>query len=106
MLTLMVNKLADDEINEIERRLTKALSVAPAPWEEFLETRGGIGGSSFIRADGSSDNDHEMYVSIHRGGVEWTSPDERLDAVLDFLAHAAADIPRLIAEIRRLRDRH
>jgi hypothetical protein len=106
MLIVVVNKLTDDEINEIERRLAKALGVAPSPWEEFLETRHGIGGSSFIRVDGNSDDDHEMYVSVHRGGVEWTSPDERLDAVLDFLAHAAADIPRLMAEVKRLRDGH
>lgn len=104
MLTLVVNPLTDDEINEIERRMTHTLGVAPPPWEEHLETRHGIGGSSFIRVDASSDDDHELYVSVQRGGAEWTSPDERLDTILDFLAHAAADIPRLISEVRRLRD--
>lgn len=70
MLTLVANPLTEDEINEIERRVTQALGVAPPPWEEHLETRHGIGGSSFIRLDAGSDDDHKLYVSVQRGGAE------------------------------------
>lgn len=70
MLALVADELTDDDIRAIEQRLTKALGVAPAPWEGFLETRHGIGGSSFIRVGGSSDDGHEMSVGIRRGGAE------------------------------------
>jgi hypothetical protein len=37
------------------------------------------------------------------GAERLVSPDARLDAVIDFVGNAAADVPRLIAEIKRLR---
>lgn len=65
--------------------------------------RHGTGGGSFVQLDANSAGEHETHVRVFRGGQERISPDARLDTVLDFLAHAAAGVPRLIAEIRRLR---
>ena len=69
----------------------------------FLETRHGIGGCSFIRC-GTSEVDIELYVDLACGETQITGPDPRLDAVLDFIAAASDDVPRLVAEIRRLRE--
>jgi hypothetical protein len=95
--------VSDDELDAIERRVMQALAAAPPPWQEFLETRQGVGGSSFVRI-GQDDVDREMYLSVHVDGDTWSSPDPRLDAIIDFIAHAAEDLPRLVAEIRTLRD--
>lgn len=85
----------------MERRAEAAFAVFRAPWRAQLETRDGIGGSSFVGAAG--DEDDELYVDLHLQGERVQSPDARLDALLDFVAHAAEDVPMLIAEIRRLR---
>ncbi len=47
--------------------------------------------------------DQEIYLDVHDGSQRLMSPDARLDAIIDFVAHAAGDVPRLIAEIRRFR---
>ena len=65
--------------------------------------RQGIGGGSFIRFGDDPDVDHEMYIDVHVGERQLFSPDARLDAIIDFIAHAAEDAPRLLAEIKRLR---
>lgn len=96
--------LTDDDLGEVELRLHRALEVAPGPWTEFLETREATGGPSFVRLDGDSDLDLEMYVDVHTGMTKWTSPDARLDAVVDFVGHAAEDVRRLLEEVHRLRD--
>jgi len=44
-----------------------------------------------------------LYIRLYAGPDEIASPDVGLDAVVDFIAEAAQTIPRLIAEIRRLR---
>jgi hypothetical protein len=36
-------------------------------------------------------------------GGDWPSPDIRLDAVVDFIAHTREDVPRLLSEVRMLR---
>jgi hypothetical protein len=99
----MTTSVSDDELDAIERRAMKALAAAPLPWQEFLETTHGIGGSSFVRLGQDDDVDREMHLSIHVDGDTWHSPDPRLDAIIDFVAHAAEDVPRLVAEIRNLR---
>lgn len=66
----------------------------------MLETRGGIGGCSFIQIGDDPAVDDEMYIDVHLGTRQLTSPDARLDAVIDFVAHAPTDMARLIAEIR------
>jgi hypothetical protein len=75
------------------------------PWRAWLETRHGTGGCSVVRCGDDPDVDIEMYVDVHMGTRRLVSPDPALDAIVDFIAQAAADVPRLIAEIRRLRTR-
>jgi hypothetical protein len=47
--------------------------------------------------------DQELYIRPYTRPDEIASPDVGLDAIVDFIAEAAQTIPRLIAEIRRLR---
>jgi hypothetical protein len=70
----------------------------------LLETRHGIGGCSFIQVGDDPALDLEIYVDVHIGTSKLASPDRRLDAVIDFLGHAPADVIRLTAEVRRLRN--
>jgi hypothetical protein len=90
--------MADDELDEIEER---AALATPGPWEARLETRWGTGGASCIDLNPRGDEDAELYFAY--APLERVSPDPRLDADLDFVAHARTDVPRLVAEIRRLR---
>jgi hypothetical protein len=96
--------LTDDALVEIEQRLQLALSVAPAPWKPSLETRWGTGGSSAIFLGGDPGDDNELYFDLHVKNTKVVSPDERLDAVIDFIGHCADDVTRLLAEVRRLRE--
>jgi len=100
----MTEGITEAELAEIEQRVAEALAVAPAPWTSFLETRhGGIGGESFVRIGDDPVLDHELYIRLYLASEQLVSPDIRLDAVIDFVANAADDILRLIAEVRRLR---
>jgi len=99
----MSDALGEAELAEIEQRAALAFAAAPTPWASFLETGGGLGGESFIRLGSDPVHDDELYVRLYRASQQIVSPDVRLDAVIDFVAHAAEDIPRLIAEVRRLR---
>jgi hypothetical protein len=95
--------IEDEELAEIEHRAALAFAAAPTPWVTQLETRQAIGGESFIRLGDDPGLDKELYIRLYAGRDEITSPDIALDAVVDFIAEAAETIPRLIAEIRRLR---
>jgi hypothetical protein len=88
--------LTNNDLDEIEQRATAA---TPGPWEAFIEERHAIGGDSFIRTGGLDDNQPDMYVSQYHGATSVKVP----AADLDFIANARQDIPRLVAEIRRLR---
>jgi hypothetical protein len=101
----MDHELSDTDLDEIEQRAARAFSVAPRPWTPWLETYGGLGGCSFVQFGGDMDPDAEMYFEVHLGAERLVSPDARLDAIIDFVGNAAADVPRLIAEIKRLRRR-
>ena len=92
--------LTDAELNEMERR---AAAAAPAPWIAFMESRFGTGGASMIQVGQPSDVDDEIYVRRCIGSKQLASPNEQLDADIDFIAAARQDVPRLIAEVRRLR---
>jgi hypothetical protein len=96
-------ELSDSDLDEIEHRATTAFGVAPLPWTPWLETRGGLGGCSFVQFGGEMDPDAEMYFEVRLGAERLVSPDARLDAIIGFVGNAAADVPRLIAEIKRLR---
>ena len=95
--------MEDDELAEIEQRAALAFALAPTPRIAHVETREAIGGESFIRLGDDPDLDQELYVRMYTGPNEIVSPDVGLDAVVDFIAQAAQTIPRLVAEIRRLR---
>jgi len=84
----MASELTDEELDEIERRCSAA---RPAPWRSFVEGRDHFGGSNMIRVTDDDDNQRDI---------------EPLGATVedqDFIAHARQDVPRLVAEVRRLR---
>jgi hypothetical protein len=92
--------VTDDELAAMDKRIAAA---APAPWYGWLETRHSTGGESYIEIAPDADEDNEIYISRFAGTRELKSPNAQLDADIDFIAHAREDMPRLIAEIRRLR---
>jgi len=102
---VMSEGIEEAELVEIEQRAGRAFSVAPAPWVAWLETRGGLGGESFIQLGDDPDLDQELYIRMYTGLNEIASPDVHLDAVIEFIADACNALPRLVAEIRRLRSR-
>lgn len=75
--------LTDTELSEIKQRCANATA---GPWKSYIEIRDQIVGSNFIMTGGE-----DMYLS----GA--TIADH------DFIAHARQDIPRLLAEIERLK---
>jgi hypothetical protein len=87
--------LTDNDLDEIDQRATAA---TPGPWEAFIEERHAAD-DSFIRTGGLDDNQPDMYVQHYLGATSIKVP----AADLDFIANARQDIPRLVAEIRRLR---
>jgi hypothetical protein len=99
----VTDSLSDADLDDIAHRVAGALEVAPPPWEPWLETRAGTGGGSFVSLGGRPDDDNEIYLDVRLGADQLTSPDARLDAIVDFLAHVAEDVPKLVAEVRRLR---
>jgi hypothetical protein len=82
----------------------RATAATPGPWESSVEGRDHWGGDDFIRTGGFDDRQPDLYVSYsyadERGGpIPATAQD------LDFIAAARQDVPRLVAEVRRLRQR-
>jgi hypothetical protein len=88
--------LSDAELDEIDRRCHAA---SKPPWESFIEGRDHWGGDSFIRIGSAEDDEPDMYVGRAARGKLLPAP----DADLDFIAYARQDLPRLVAEVRRLR---
>src|SRR4051794_27689526 len=85
--------LADDELDELER-LTAA--ATPDPWTANIEEEAPIGGDSMISLDGlPGDFPPDMYV-LHDRQI---AP----SADIKFIAAARNYMPRLLAELRRLR---
>jgi hypothetical protein len=83
----MDDALTDEELAEIERRCAAA---RPGRWT-FVEGRDHVGGSNMIRV--TDDDDSQRDIEPFGATIE----DQ------DFIAHARQDVPRLVAEIRRLR---
>jgi hypothetical protein len=48
-MMIIADPLPDTDLDQIEQRILRALGAAPPPWSPELETRGPIGGYSFIR---------------------------------------------------------
>jgi hypothetical protein len=82
--------MTNREVQEIEARSEKA---SPGPWTSFIEGRDQLSGSSFIMTGppGAEGDDIEFIGA---------TADEQ-----DFIARARQDIPRLLAEVKRLRAR-
>lgn len=76
--------LADRELEAIARRCQAA---TPGPWRPFLESEGGLGGSSVIWVS-DDENEADLYV--------WLGATLAPDADFDFVASARQDIPRLL----------
>ena len=79
--------LSELELREMEAR---AAATQPGPWESWVEGRDFLSGSNFIRTGEGVDRGEDIELS----GA--TVADQ------DFMAAARQDIPRLIAEVRRL----
>ena len=77
------NELTQSELRSIEQRCEAATA---GPWTPFVEGRDHTSGSSFVR---TTDDDIEMSGAT--------------TADFDFIAHARQDVPRLLAEVQRLR---
>ncbi len=80
----MGHSISDEELSRIERRCDAA---TPGPWVSYVEGREEMSGSSFIMTGGE-----DFYVA----GCKMEDQ--------DFVASARQDIPRLVAEVRRLRN--
>lgn len=77
------DELTDDDLGRIQRLCDAATQ---GPWKAYIEDRDHESGSSFIQ---TADNDIELTgASI---------------ADYDFIASARQDIPRLLAEVAKLR---
>ena len=77
--------MTESELNEIDNRCNKATK---GPWKSMIEGRDHSSGDSFIMTAGE-----DIYIS-----------NPLLDNNQDFIANARQDIPKLIAEIRKLRE--
>jgi hypothetical protein len=85
--------ITDAELDAMQQR---ADAASKGPWQSFIEGRNNECGDSFIRVGGFEDDEEDMYVSRDRKRTS--------DADLDFIAAARQDVPRLIVEVRRLRE--
>ena len=91
-------ELSDADLDEIERR---AESASPGPWQAFIEDRDHQSGDTIIRMGGDDPLVPDIYVHDSLPGPTFVRVP---DADLDFIAEACQDIPRLLAEVRRLRE--
>ena len=80
--------MTDEELGAIRARATQATA---GPWRSYIEGRDHWGGDNFIMLGQSGPDQIDLYIS------PWRAEDQ------DFIAHARQDIPRLLAEVDRLR---
>ena len=78
-----MEEITPEELDAMEARASAATA---GPWVSFVEGRDHESGSSFIRTSGP---DIELFGAT--------------DADQDFVANSRQDLPKLIAEIKRLR---
>lgn len=81
--------MTNEELDAIERRCEAARR---GPWTSYVEGRDHTSGSNFIMV-GKDDEHRGEDIELTGATVE----DQ------DFIAHARQDVPRLLAEVRRLR---
>lgn len=94
----MARTLTDADLQAIEAGAEAAL---PGPWESFVEDRDHTAGSDFIRTGGLDDSAPDLYLT--RSSADWTGAATVDPPTLDFVAASRQDVPRLVAEVRRLR---
>lgn len=92
----MMERMDDEELAAIEVRAERATA---GPWRAFVEGRDHMSGDTFIQTGAPDDESSDMYVTFSFAGG--SRPAGTAD--LDFIAASRQDIPRLVAEIRRLR---
>ncbi|MGL4318421.1 MAG: hypothetical protein ACRCTL_17620 [Pseudomonas sp.] len=71
---------------ELQQILTRCDKATPGPWHSFVEGRDHTSGSNFIQTFATD-------IEINGGTI----------ADQDFIAYARQDIPRLVAEIAKLK---
>jgi hypothetical protein len=91
-----MDELDDAELQTIESRVRAATE---GPWWSWVEGRDGTSGDTFIGRGPKGARRTDLYLSTDEPGHSITPEDH------DFIAHARQDVPRLVAEVRRLRDR-
>jgi hypothetical protein len=84
----MQELLSEGELSDMEARVA---ATSPGPWRSFVEGRDHLSGSSFIMTGAGDQRGNDIELT----GA--TVADQ------DFIAAARQDVPRLIAEIRILR---
>lgn len=91
-------EITDSELDAIEARAAAAL---PGPWESSIEGRDHDSGDDVILTGGPNDDAPDLYVTLVYRNV----PGQRLPTTADwdFIANARQDVPKLVAEVRRLR---
>jgi hypothetical protein len=94
----MSDDLTEAELDGILLREENSLA---APWHAFIEGRDRLGGDDFIRTGGLYDETPDVYVTLSYWNSEPPTPAPA--NVLDFIAFARHDVPRLVAGVRRLR---
>ena len=77
--------------NEIEAIKARCEAATRGPWRSFVEGRDHESGSNFIMTGSGSSRGKDI------------EPNGATVADQDFIAHARQDVPRLVAEIVRLR---
>jgi hypothetical protein len=88
--------MTDEELSAIELRCSKATK---GPWKSFVEDRDHESGDSFIM---TGIEDGEDIWSKKRGEDIYIQGGTKEDQ--DFIAHARQDIPKLIEEVRKLKN--
>jgi hypothetical protein len=93
--------ITDEELDALERRADAATA---GPWTSYIEGRNQGPGDSFIGTGDPVQTD--MYIHY----LEWPQDQQeankqRLANDMDFIAAARQDVPRLVAEVRRLKKR-
>lgn len=89
--------MTDNEIKEIEDRCKL---TTPGPWKSLVEGREIESGDSFIMTGISEGED--IWIDKRGADIYLTGA---TTADQDFIAHARQDIPKLIAEIKRLKSK-
>jgi hypothetical protein len=57
---VMSDGIEEADLAEMEQRAAPAFAIATAPWVAWLETRGGLGGESFIQVGDDPALDREL----------------------------------------------